>query len=532
MRGLKFGLVSALLVAVLVAGLFYLTRQPDVLPDNTDGSGTGETLVIHCAAGAKNPMSELAIAYERAFGVKVELRYGGTGNLLGNLMLRPEGDGFLSADDKHMNLAKEKELVDERIKIAQQKPVLAVAAGNPKEISSVDDLLGGNIRFAVANPETAAIGVMTKDAFTQSGHWNALEKAAKVMKPTVTDLATDLQTGAVDAVVIWDSTVNMIKRAGFEAEIVALPELEERSSQISMGVLASTEQPTRMLHFARWISSPERGAPVFRKHGFDAEGGDKWAESPEIVFYSGSVNRPAIERALERFSKREGVRISTTYNGCGILCADMLDIAERARRGYDIRVPDVYYACDICFIEPVKDLFPEAIIMTETDIVIAVPKGNPKEILSLLDLTREGIRLGISHAEQATLGFMTQRLFRDVGLTEAVRPNVKVENPQADFLINHLSTGSLDAAIVYAVNVGEHIDRFDLIPIQHAGALAVQPFAKSADTPYRALAGRLLEALRDDAGRFEEVGFRWIGEQEPVPSSSFQFIDGPSQQRL
>ena len=76
---------------------------------------------------------------------------------------------------------------------------------------------------------------------------------------------------------------------------------------------------------------------------------------------------------------------------------------------------------------------------------------------------------------------MTKRLLNNTGLLESVRPNVKVENPQAD-LINHLHTGSLDAAIVYAVNVGEHIKHFDLIPIDNPGALAMQPFTTSSSS--------------------------------------------------
>ena len=479
-NSLVLAIASLAIVAALWAAMQNLSKEPNILPEDPDYDGPRATLVVHTAAGIKGPMAELALAYERAYGVAVELRYGGTGTLLGNITLDPsEGDAFLSADDKHLGIAHDKGLVAERIDVAQQNLVLAVAAGNPKGITSIADLLREDVRFAMANPETAAVGTLTKAALTETGQWDAVMDAVTVTKPTVTDLATDLQTGAVDAVMIWDSTVAILQRKDFAVETVAIPAFADSTSNVSIGILSKSEQATMALHFSRWISSPERGAPVFRKHGFAAEGGDRWTERPELVFYSGSVNRPAIEKALQIFSDREGVSIATSFNGCGILCADMLSLAERSKTMPDIRVPDGYYACDICFIEPVQHLYPEAVIMTETDIVIAVPKGNPKNIQSLYDLAQPELRLGISNAEQATLGFMTKRLFAQTNLTDAVRPNVKLENPQADFLINHLATGSLDAAIVYAVNVGEHIKYFDLIPIDHAGALAVQPFATS-----------------------------------------------------
>mgnify|MGYP000703379158 CR=1 FL=1 len=38
--------------------------------------------------------------------------------------------------------------------------------------------------------------------------------------------------------------------------------------------------------------------------------------------------------------------------------------------------PDAYYACDLCFVPPVADVFPEAVILTQTDIGIVVsPDG-------------------------------------------------------------------------------------------------------------------------------------------------------------
>ena len=48
--------------------------------------------------------------------------------------------------------------------LARMHPVLAVAAGNPKKIASLDDLLRPDVSLAQANPEVAAIGKVTHDA--------------------------------------------------------------------------------------------------------------------------------------------------------------------------------------------------------------------------------------------------------------------------------------------------------------------------------------------------------------------------------
>ena len=94
--------------------------------------------------------------------------------------------------------------------------------------------------------------------------------------------------------------------------------------------------------------------------------------------------RPAIEDTVKAFEEREGVVIDTVYNGCGILVAQM-------KSG---QVPDAYFACDKEFMEQVPNLFPEPIDVSQNELVIAVQKGNPHEIASLRDLTKEGLRGG------------------------------------------------------------------------------------------------------------------------------------------
>lgn len=65
------------------------------------------------------------------------------------------------------------------------------------------------------------------------------------------------------------------------------------------------------------------------------------------------------------------------------------------------KFPDVYYACDVCFVPPVAEQFPEAVLLTETAIVIAVPEGNPAGIKTLSDLARGGLRVGLRMRNRA-----------------------------------------------------------------------------------------------------------------------------------
>lgn len=477
------------------------------------GKVADTSLTVFCAAGLQKPLNSAAAAFNRASGISIGIHFGGSGTLLNQLRIASHiGDLLVVADDGTLADARRLELIREAIPLATQTPVLAVRSGNPRQLQTLEDLFTRAIRFGIANPESASIGKVTKKAI--GDRWETFAARATVMKPTVTEIAADLSLGALDAAIIWDSTVKQFR----DLEAVSIPDLKAHTERASIAVLAQCAQPATALKFARFLASPEKGETHFSEAGMKHEPGDPWAAKPELILYSGGVNRPAIESLLRSFSEREGVEITTVFNGCGVLCAAMKTMGS----SQNPKFPDAYYACDLCFVPPVAEHFPESVLLTETDIGIVTTPGNPKAIATLSDLARPGLRVGICNAEQSTLGFMTRGILRSTGLLEAIRANVAIEVPTADFLINQLRAGGLDAAIVYRVNTQAaptaNSAALEFIEIRHEGAKAVQPFAVRANSPNRQLALRLLEHLKQNRSAFENAGFRWTGDQPAVRS--------------
>jgi molybdate transport system substrate-binding protein len=492
-----------LLTTVLMLSLgaaVWLMRAPD---------GGGATLTVYCAAGMKKPVDAAAAAFEKETGVRVSLQYGGTGTLLTQLQVAKQGDLFIAADDGSLADAAKKELTREVLPIAVQHPVIAVAKGNPRGIASLDDLMKDGVKFALPNPDAASIGKVSRALL--GARWEALAAKAAVMKPTVTEVAADVVLGAVDAALVWDSVVPQFK----ELAAVEVAEFSKHRENASAAVLTFCTQPATALQFARYLTAPEKGGEIVKQHGFQPAGGDAWSAKPEMVLYSGGVNRPAIEKLVQDFADREGISVTTVFNGCGILCAAMKAMGDSTNP----RFPDAYYACDVCFVPPVAEHFPEAVLLTETEIIIATQKGNPKNIKTLADLAQPGLKLGICNAEQSTLGFMTDAILRSMNLRDSVMKNVAVQVPTADFLVNQMRAGALDAAIVYQVSVQQVAEHFDTLPLPADKAKAVQPFAVRKDSAHRQLALRLLKHLRAHRETFENAGFIWTGDSEPVKSS-------------
>jgi ABC-type molybdate transport system substrate-binding protein len=440
--------------------------------------------------------------------VKVGIQPGGSGTLLSQLQAAKKGDLYIAADDGNINDARGKQLIREVLPLVTQHPVVAVKKGNAKGIHSLADLLKADVKICLPDPGAASIGRVSKKLL--GDQWQKLAEHASVTKTTVSDVAADVQLGAVDAGIVWDSTVPQFK----ELEVVEIPELTKHRENASVAVLSFCNRPTEALKFARYLSAPDRGGLVFKKFGFATSGGDKWAAHPEMVLYCGGVNRPAIEKILHEFAEREGVDVTTVFNGCGILCAAMKTMGDSSNPKF----PDVYYACDVCFVPPVAKYFPEAVLLTETKIVIAVPKGNPHQVHTLADLAQPGLRVGLCNAEQSTLGFMTHAILQSMNLLDSVMKNASMQTPTADSLINAMRVGALDAAVVYQINVQTQKEHFEAIALPEDKARAVQPFAVRPDSNNKQMGQRLLAFLREHKESFQNVGFVWTGGNEAVPS--------------
>jgi len=494
-----FVLAIAAIVALAVLGALLIDMG------NSGSQAAGEhELFVFCAAGIRPPVEAIVADYQREYGVSIQLQYGGSNTLLSQLEVGKIGDLYVTADDSYIALAREKGLVREALPLAMQRPVITVKRGNPKSIEGVDDLLREDVRLAVANPDQAAVGKVTRKLLRQSGHWDRLEAHVidnGVFKPTVPEVASDVKIGSVDAAIIWDSTAHQHD----DLEVIRTPELDGGLSHVMIGLLTSTKQPAAALRFARYIAARDKGLQTFAQKGFETGDGDSWSESPELTFFCGSVNRQAVESTIQEFEQREGVRINTVYNGCGILTAQMQAIAGGQQGGF----PDTYMACDLYYLQTVEEMFQDAVNVSDTELVIAVPAGNPKNLQSLEDLTADGLTVSLGQPDQCTIGVLTRQLLESEGVYEAVMQNVVTETPSSAMLVPTVATGSVDATIAFKTDTLAERDKLEVIPINSAAAKAIQPFSIARSSDHKQLARRFYEAIAASRDKFESAGFHW-----------------------
>lgn len=485
-------LASIAILAVLIGLLafdptWWFSRRPPAEP-----------IFVYCAAGLKVPVEAAAREYQARYNIPVHIQYGGSNTLLAQIMVADRGDLFIPADDSYLHTARGKGLLAEVLPLASMKPCLSVPAGNPKGFTSLEDALSRKASFAQANPDAAAVGNLTREVLSSSGHWKPLTDLTVVYKPTVTDVATDVRLGTVDAGIVWDATVKQVPGL----EIVPAPSLAKREASLTACVLKRTTQPAATLRFARYLSSRDRGLTHFEQAGFSVRDGDDWEDEPDLKLLAGAMLRPAIEETITSFENREGVKVTRVYNGCGILVAQMKT---------DKTSPDAYFACDSEFMKQVDDLFSKPIDISTNELVILVKKGNPHGIHTLKDLGKPNLRVGIGHEKQCAMGVLTQETLRQDRSTKQVMRNVVVQTPTGDMLVNQMRTGSLDACIAYISNAAGTEAELEALRIDIPCAIATQPVAVGRDSRHKQLVGRLIDAIRttESRERFTVYGFKW-----------------------
>lgn len=459
-------------------------------------SSASEPLIVYCAASLKAPVEAIAKDYQDKYHTAIQLQFGASQTLLAGIEVSRTGDLYLPADNSYFDAPSAKKLVETTIPLARQHAMLMVAKGNPKSIKTLADLLKPEVRLALSNPDAAAIGKLAKAALGNA--WDQLAGKAVLMGATVTEAANAVKADGADAAIIWDAMHKQY--AGFD--LVGLPEIAGVQAQVAVGLLNCSHQTTAAMKFARYLSAKDAGLPVFKANGFEVVEADTWTESPELTLYAGSMLRPAIEKTVTDFEQREGVRVTRVYNGCGILVGQM-------KAG---SMPDAYFACDNEFMNQVQDLFTQRDEIAQNELVILVPKGNPHQIATLRDLTKDGLRVGIGHEKQCAMGWLTQKTLVEGGIRDEFMKNVTVQTPTGDMLVNQMQTGSLDAAITYLSNAVGAADKLDAVRIQGLKcSVATQPFAIAKNGSHQQMVARLHELLRSAQSkeRFVNEGFQW-----------------------
>jgi len=223
-------------------------------------------LTVSAAASLTDAFGAVKTAFAKEHpGVNVTMNFAASGALLSQMEKGAPVDVFASADQKTMDMAVEKKLIDvpTRVNFAQNSLVLTVPAGNPAKVKDLASLKAAVVkRVAVGNPETVPAGRYTKAALVKLGEWDPI--ASKfVMAESVRQVLDYLSRGEVDAGFVYGTDA---KKGGDKVKVVAEIPLEKPVSY-PIAVLTAAANKKDAAAFIAFVASP-KGQEILAKYGF------------------------------------------------------------------------------------------------------------------------------------------------------------------------------------------------------------------------------------------------------------------------
>ena len=251
-------------IALVALGLPLAPRPADPAPS---------TLTVFAAASLTESFQELGRTLERQHpGLAVRFSFAGSQQLALQLEQGAPADVFASADQRWMDYAKEKGLVEgEPAIFARNRLVVIVPRTNPARIGRLEDLARRGTKVVIA-AEAVPVGKYTREALQKLAAADGFppEYDRRVLanvvsqEENVKSVVSKVQLGEADAGVVYRSDVTpAVARYVREIEI---PEPSNVIASYPIAVLKAAKSPDLARAFVELVRS-EAGQRVLQQHG-------------------------------------------------------------------------------------------------------------------------------------------------------------------------------------------------------------------------------------------------------------------------
>jgi molybdate transport system substrate-binding protein len=215
-------------------------------------------------------------------------------------------------------------------------------------------------------------------------------------------------------------------------------------------------------------------------------------DNNEVLVLCGGSMRGALERTIQEYEKTSSDTILVTYGGSGELCAQI----QETGRGdiYICHDPFMPWASE-------RGLISDWATVASLRVVIIVAKGNPKEVRTLEDLAKPGLRLGIGNQTYSTSGQIVKHMMKTHPHGTKILANVRVETKGHQQRCNDVVLGTIDASIVWDAVAHLYRDRVEIIPIpmENVDAITSATYPKSDVRHVKVTVGMLAGAEKRPA---------------------------------
>lgn len=245
----------------------------------------------------------------------------------------------------------------------------------------------------------------------------------------------------------------------------------------------------------------------------------------KLLIFAGAASKPPTDEVAKLYEQKTGVKVEVVFGGSGYVLSQMKLVKEG----------DIFFPGSSDYMEKAKqdgDVLPDS----EKIIVYLVPainvqKGNPRNIRSLADLTRPGLRVCIANPEGVCVGAYAVEIIEGAFNSEqkaAFKRNLVNYTESCEKTATALSLKMADATIGWRVFEHWDPDRIESIPLpkEQVPRIGYIPVAISKFSKDTKEAQAFIDFLTGPEGQAvyakyhyfatEQAASEWLGATKPV----------------
>ncbi len=265
-------LVARAFPALLVLALVFAACGSD---STTTGDGLRGRVTVFAAASLTDAFQEIGRDFESEHeGVDIVFSFGGSPTLRTQIEQGARADVFASADERQMDIAREKGLLGGTpLVFARNSLVIITPAANRARLETPADLARPGLKLVIANQDVPA-GEFARKALTAlssepaygAGFADRVLANVVSQESNVKQVVAKVELGEADAGIVYVSDVT--PSVAPHLRTIELPARYRTAGSYMIAVLKDGADKPAANAFVDFVLS-DRGQEVLRKHGFD-----------------------------------------------------------------------------------------------------------------------------------------------------------------------------------------------------------------------------------------------------------------------
>ena len=249
------------------------------------------------------------------------------------------------------------------------------------------------------------------------------------------------------------------------------------------------------------------------------------AQENSLLIFAGAASKPPTEEIAATFTKKTGIKVDLVFGGSGYVLSQMI----LGKQG------DIYFPGSSDYMELAKKknvIFPDtekiAVYLVSS---INVVKGNPKNIKSLKDLLKPGIKVAIANPEGVCVGaYAVEIIEKNFTAKEKTmfKANLINYTESCEKTATAIALKTVDAVIGWSVFQYWNPSQIETIKLQAKEIIRIGyiPIAVSKFTKNQKLAQKFIDFLLSKEGKSvfkkyhyfmdQNEAIKYIGIKKPV----------------